>query len=302
MFADFNVAEFYTIDFQLLIDQLWAITRSINFADILDMAISAFLIYKLIVLVRQTRAIQLVKGVLVVLALYVVVLVFQLTMLETVLRLLLTYGALVLLVLFQPELRSVLAQMGQTSISKLALFQNPVEKKDVDTQPTRDMISEIVYSCEVFSRTHTGALMVIECETKIGDIISTGTLIDAVPSKELIQNIFFHNAPLHDGAVVIREGRLYSAGCFLPLSQNYEISNALGTRHRAALGMSEVSDAIVLVVSEETGAISVVRNGKLNRGLSSVALAKLLANLLLPPETPTKKKKGYTKIFRRGEE
>ena len=284
---------------ELVVEQFLAITQSIEIVDVLDIAIVAFLIYKLIGLVRETRAAQLVNGVLAVLLLFVAAEVFEFKMLETILKFILTYGVMVLLVLFQPELRKVLEQVGRSSISSIALLQNNHEQNAETILRTKAAITEIVESCESLSKTKTGALMVIECQTKIGDIISTGTLIDANASRELIQNVFFHNAPLHDGAMVIRDGKLYSAGCFLPLSQNYEISNMLGTRHRAALGMSEVSDAIIIVVSEETGAISVARNGKLNQRLNGVALRNMLSNILLPqPKENGKKRKGAS-LFRR---
>ena len=287
--------------FELMIEHFWAITQSIEIVDILDIVIVAFLIYKLIGLVRETRAAQLINGVLAMLLLFITAEIFQFRMVETILKFILTYGVVVLLVLFQPELRKILEQIGKTSISSLHFFQNNHEESAESILAISKGITEIVESCEALAKTKTGALIVIECQIKIGDIISTGTLIDAHATRELIQNVFFHNAPLHDGAMVIREGRIYSAGCFLPLSQNYEISNMLGTRHRAALGMSEVSDAIIIIVSEETGAISVARNGKLNQRLSGVGLSKMLNNLLLPQPKELTKKRRTKKIFTGGE-
>ena len=285
----------YVSTWELLVEDFWVITQSIQFSDILDIAIVAFLIYKMIGLVRETRAAQLISGVLAMLLLFVVAEIFRFTMLETLLKFILTYGVVVFLVLFQPELRKMLEQIGRSSISSLQLFQSSHDQNAQTILQTRETITEIVESCESLAKTKTGALMVIECQTKIGDIISTGTLIDAKASRELIQNIFFHNAPLHDGAMVIREGKIYSAGCFLPLSQNYDISNMLGTRHRAALGMSEVSDAIIIIVSEETGAITVARNGKLHQRLNGSALNSMLENLLVPvPKENTKKKRTKT--------
>lgn len=266
---------------QLFWEHFLAIVSSISVSDLLDMAIVAFLVYKLIGLVRETRAGQLVKGVLAVLILYQAAIVFEFRMLENILQFILTYGVVVLLVLFQPELRKVLEQVGRTSISSLRLFATPSETKEERRQHMREIVDAVVEGCTMLSAVNTGALIVIERQTKIGDIISTGTVINASPSSELIQNIFFHNSPLHDGALIIRDGRLFAAGCFLPLSQNNEISRMLGTRHRAALGMSEVSDAVVVVVSEETGAISVALNGKLDLRLSPIALKAILNRQLL---------------------
>ncbi|MEG1687617.1 MAG: diadenylate cyclase CdaA [Angelakisella sp.] len=266
---------------QLFWEHFKSIISSVNITDILDIAIVAFLIYKLIGLIRETRAGQLVKGVVAVLLLYLIAHTFKFLMLENILQFILTYGVVVLLVLFQPELRKVLEQVGRTSISSLQLFATPSESKEERRRRMNEVIDAVVEGCTMLSQARTGALTVIERKTKIGDIISTGTIINATPSSELMQNIFFHNSPLHDGAMVVREGRFFSAGCFLPLSQNNDISRMLGTRHRAALGMSEVSDAVVVVVSEETGAISVALNGKLQLKLSPSALKAVLYHQLI---------------------
>ena len=162
-------------------------------------------------------------------------------------------------------------------------------------------INAICDSCAILSKERTGALIVIERSTRLGDIIATGTLVDASPSAELIRNIFFKNSPLHDGAMVIRDGRVHAAGCFLPLSNNYDISRTLGTRHRAALGMSEVSDALIVIVSEETGAISVAKDGKLNLRLTVNSLNSILCDELLSEQDAKKGSAMDTlmSIFRR---
>lgn len=284
---------------QLFWEHFLAIVSSIGPADLLDIAIVAFLVYKLIGLVRETRAGQLVKGVLAILALYGTAKIFEFRMLENIIQFILTYGVFALLVLFQPELRKVLEQVGQTSISSFQIFAAPSENREEYRRRLHEVVEAVVDGCAALSQTHTGALIVIERKTKLGDIISTGTVINASPSSELVQNIFFHNSPLHDGALVIREGRLYSAGCFLPLSQNNQISRMLGTRHRAALGMSEVSDAVVVVVSEETGAISAAINGKLELRLANTALHALLYHHLLAESENNEAKSGKKKLFGR---
>ncbi|MEG1777440.1 MAG: diadenylate cyclase CdaA [Angelakisella sp.] len=285
--------------FQLLWEQFLAITSSIEVADILDIAIVAFLIYKLIGLVRETRAGQLVKGVLAILMLYVMADLFKFRMLETILRFILPYGVLVLLVLFQPELRKVLEQVGRTSISSLQFLATPSESKEQRRQRMTKIIETMVEGATMLAQTRTGALVVIERQTKLGDIIATGTVIDADPSSELLQNIFFHNSPLHDGALVVRDGKLYAAGCFLPLSQNNEISRMLGTRHRAALGMSEVSDAVVMVVSEETGAVSVAISGRLEMKLTPPALKAVLYHQLVSDGDAESTENSERKLWRR---
>lgn len=260
--------------------------KTIGFADVLDMVIIAYLLYKLIGLVRETRAGQLVKGVLLIIFLYLIADVFQMRVIYNVMGYVLQYGAVVLLVLFQPELRKMLEQVGRTKISRtIAGFQfGGGDKNEAHREKTLETINAICDGCATLSREKIGALMVIERNTRLGEIIDTGTIIDASPSPELIENIFFHNSPLHDGAMVIRDNRLYAAGCFLPLSENYSISRNLGTRHRAALGMSENSDAVVVVVSEETGAISVAMSSKLNLRLSVAELYSILKELFVEPE------------------
>lgn len=265
--------------------------------DAFDIVIMAFLIYHLISLLRETRAGQLLKGVFGILLLYLFAYVLELYTLRTVMEMVVRYGALVLLVLFQPELRKVLEQVGRTSISNLSVFAPNMSAGEYERKQMIKTINAICDSCAILSKERIGALIVLERETKIGDIISTGTIIDSQPSADLIKNVFFPNSPLHDGALIIRGRRLYAAGCFLPLSDNYEISKALGTRHRAALGMSEVSDALVVVVSEETGNITVAKNGKLDIGLTVNALSALLYQEFVVDEKENAAEKK--KLFRR---
>ena len=266
--------------------------------DAVDILVMAFLIYHLIALVRETRAGQLIKGVFAILFLYFIAYVLELYTLRTLMEIIIRYGALVLLVLFQPELRKVLEQVGRTSLSNLVFFTPNMNAAEYERKQMIKTINAICDSCAILSRERIGALIVLERETKLGDIISTGTIIDSQPSADLIKNVFFPNSPLHDGALVIRNSRLYAAGCFLPLSDNYGISRALGTRHRAALGMSEVSDAIVVVVSEETGAVTMARNGRLELDMGVNGLSAALFHEFVEEEGEgaAEKKK---KLFRR---
>ena len=265
--------------------------------DAFDILIMAFLIYHLIGLLRETRAGQLLKGVFGILLLYFFAYVLELYTLRTVMEMVVRYGALVLLVLFQPELRKVLEQVGRTSISNLSVFAPNMSAGEYERKQMIKTINAICDSCAILSKEQIGALIVLERETRIGDIISTGTIIDSQPSADLIKNVFFPNSPLHDGALVIRSRRLYAAGCFLPLSDNYDISKALGTRHRAALGMSEVSDALIVVVSEETGNITVAQNGKLDIGITVSTLSAILYREFVTEEKASTAEKK--KLFRR---
>lgn len=287
-----------TSDFWITLKEM--ITGAIStfrFQDAVDIIIMAFLIYNLISLLKETRAGQLLKGVFSILLLYLFAYVLELYTLRTVMEMVIRYGALVLLVLFQPELRKILEQVGRTSLSNLSVFAPNMSAGEYERKQMIKAINAICDSCAILSKEQIGALIVLEKDTRIGDIISTGTIIDSEPSADLIKNVFFPNSPLHDGALIIRGRRLYAAGCFLPLSDNYGISKALGTRHRAALGMSEVSDALIVVVSEETGNITVAKNGKLDIGITVNALSAVLYREFVSEEkeSTTEKKK----LFRR---
>lgn len=260
------------------------VLKTINFWDLLDIFIIAYLLYRVLLFATNTRAGQLIKGIFLLLAFYLVAAALELKSTSYLLEQVFSFGIIAIVVVFQPELRHALESMGKSKISNLSIFGFSSEKVDDETL-MRDCITKVVEGVTELSKQDVGALIVFERETKLGEIISTGTIVDAEPSKEIIGNIFFHNAPLHDGATVIRGGRIYASGCFLPLSQNYSISNMLGTRHRAALGMSENSDAVTVVVSEETGAISMTINGNLYHDLEPEFLKKRLEELLVPEKT-----------------
>ncbi len=269
--------------YQSLIKQI----ELVSITDILDILIITFIMYKALKFIRDTRTQQLLKGVIVIV---VVTQVSQLVKLHTLHYLLssaMQLGLVAIIVVFQPELRRILENLGRTSVGRWFNFeddQNDVEMKRI--------ISEIKDSCASMSKSRIGALIVMERESKIGDIVGTGTTLNATVSAELLVNIFIPKTPLHDGAVIIRENRLEAASCFLPLSQNPDVSKELGTRHRAGLGMSEESDAVVVIVSEETGGISIACGGELNMKLSPEALEKRLLDLFELNKKDTKVRKN----------
>ena len=252
----------------------------ISIQDIIDMGIIAYVIYRGMKLLKDTSAMRLAKGILIIFAARIVAEYLSLNTVSWILQQVFSFGAIFLAIVFQPELRRMLEQLGKGQ-GQLRKFLTGTE---VDVVAIEQCINQTVAACESMSWTRTGALMVFERQERLSEIINTGTRIDAEPSEPLIKNIFFHNSPLHDGALVVRDGRLFSAGCVLPLSSNQNLSRDLGTRHRAAVGMSEASDAVLVVVSEETGAISVAIGGMLKRHLSPETLRKILVAELMPEE------------------
>ena len=277
------------MDFIYEIDAYIGSIFPIEFWDVVDIAVLAFLIYKGIIIVKEIRAGGLIKGIILIFAAYLVMSMAQMNVMAYLLRSVFDVGLLTVVVLFQPELRRFLEKMGHSKVSKLPVFSSlTYDNSDVLSQKWSNAIEAICDACEDLSATTTGALIVIEQETKLGEQIDTGTVINADPSKELFGNIFYPKTPLHDGAVIMRDGMVLAAACFLPKPQKEEtINKALGSRHRAAIGMSENSDAVVIIVSEETGTISVAENGELNRGFTRDSLKKLLRARLLP-EKPQK--------------
>lgn len=282
-------------------NQIIGTIRAIGIWDFVDIAIVAVLIYQVIKLIRETRAMQLAKGLLLLLLMYFVAYNLNMKTVRFIMQNLVATGVLALVIIFQPELRRMLEHVAQTRFNKLNIFQS-AQEKDSELMGVWDQsIATIASACAELSRTKTGALIVFERQTKLGEIIKTGTVVDATPSVELIGNLFFVNSPLHDGAMIIRDGRICASGCFLPLSQNYTISKEMGTRHRAALGMSENSDAVIVVVSEETGTISTAVAGELKRNFSPEALRVALENGIIWDRS-RQDKDGEPKggLFRRG--
>lgn len=263
----------------------------IRFWDVLDIAVLAVLIYKGFTLIKETRVGGLIKGVILIFVMYLIMDVVEMRAMAYLLSKVFEIGLLALVVLFQPELRRSLEKVGHSRVSKLPVFSSlTAETADALAAKWGTAIEAICDACEDLSATTTGALIVIEQESKLGEQIDTGTVLNADPSKELFGNIFYPKTPLHDGAVIMRDGMILAAACFLPKPQKEEtINKALGSRHRAAIGMSENSDAIVIVVSEETGTISVAENGDLTRGYTRDSLKKLLRTKLLPEKAPKAK-------------
>ena len=257
------------------LQSLWSHLISIQLVDALDIVIVAFLIYKIIPVFKATNTARIAKVVVVILAIAWLTGVAKLHTLNFVLNQFLSIGLLALVILFQPELRRMLDHLSGVKLKKFLGSQKP-------EQEMVPVISQTVAACEAMSKARIGALIVFARDSVLEEYFKTGTVIDGRVSEQLIRNIFFTNAALHDGAMIIRDGRIAAAGCVLPLSESSRLSLDLGTRHRAAVGMSEVSDAVVVVVSEETGAISVAIDGMLKRHLAPQTLERLLHNELCP--------------------
>lgn len=263
--------------FMELFEQVKRALLSFNgISDLLDVLLVAFVIYSAIKLIRETRAFQLAKGVLLLAGIYLVVTLFEMQASEFILSFIFGNMIMILVVIFAPEIRHALESMGRSSVSVLNIL-NFKNKDETELQENiKNSINSVCRACTDMSDKQIGALIVFEKETLLGEISKTGTQLDAKVTTELIGNIFFPKAPMHDGATVIKNGRVVSAGCILPLTSNTQLSSELGTRHRAAIGISETSDAIVVVVSEETGAISVAEKGTLKRNISVGDLREIL--------------------------
>lgn len=284
------------MDFFVMIwEYILSIANTFRIQDVIDIAILSYIIYKGIKIVRETRAQQLIKGLLLLVAAFIVSNIFELKALEFILKNVFSIGAIALIVVFQPELRRVLDKVGRTKVRDLS-FGLAGEHTEYYTKLWGSAINAICDACEQLSQTKTGALIVLERQTKLGEQIATGVTIDAVPSKELFGNIFFKNSPLHDGAVIMRDGKIIAASCFLPKPVKEEhIDRQLGSRHRAAIGISENSDAVTVVVSEETGSISVSEDGFLTRHLSKDDLYRILTEKMIS-EKADEEKPAFWKV------
>lgn len=279
-----------------LLENLLSYLLTLRLTDLLDIAVMAYIFYRLIAVVRRTKMESLFKGVLILLLVLWLSAVFQLHGVNHILNKLVEWGVLALIILFQPEIRHLLEQMGSSEWKRFNVFSRVREQSDLE-----QAINQTVLACADMAQSRTGVLLVFEREMMLDDMVQSGTVLDATVSSELLKNIFFINAPMHDGAAIVRNGRLLAAGCMLPLSQNVNLSRDLGMRHRAGIGMSEHSDAVVVIVSEETGSISVAVGGMLKRHLMPETLEKFLRNELIPQETqeadkqsrlPWKRKRG----------
>ena len=256
-------------------NQVLPFLATIRISDIIDILIVAVVVYAIIKGFRKTRAAQLIKGIGIFLVVTYLADWLQLNMISFFLGNLIQIGFIAIIIIFQPELRRGLEHVGRSKFGKW------FTTEEIDYT---DMLSEVIRASENMSKTNTGALIVFEKEAPLDDLLTGGTLINADVSSELLENIFVHNTPLHDGAVVIKNSKIYKASCVLPLSSNKDLSKECGTRHRAALGISEQADCVSLVVSEETGKISVMHRGNMIRNLSVDNLSELLIKLVQPKE------------------
>lgn len=285
------------------LDSILSVIKLIDIRDILDIIFLSYLLYKGMKLVRETRAEQLVKGIALMFVSYFAVRQIGLRTMQFLFENFFQWGILAIIVMFQPELRRALEKMGRAKVSNLNVFSGSADSYTNIVNRWNTCIDAIVGATTNLSENKVGALIVVERLTRLGEQIDTGTMINASPSAAIFENIFFPNSPLHDGAVIVRDGDILAAGCYLPKPQKEElISKEFGSRHRAAIGMSEQSDAIVIVVSEETGVISVADNGHLTRGFEESGLKVLLKSLIIPERSTEEngKKKGFLKkIFNR---
>ena len=264
------------------IERFFQIIAKMQWSDYVDIALVAFLIYLLMPLIRTPSTMRIAKSIVVVLVVAWLTDVLELYTLSFIVNQFLAIGLLAFVVLFQPELRRMIDRLSNVRLRSYFGIEKPTHEMDT-------VISQTVMACEIMSREKVGALIVFAREARLDEYMRTGTQIDGQVSEQLIRNIFFPKASLHDGAMIVREGRVSAAGCVLPLSESHRLSADLGTRHRAGVGISEVSDAVVIIVSEETGTISVAVGGMLKRHLAAKTLEKLLHNELCPnqddPET-----------------
>ncbi len=264
---------------------------TIKFMDIVDILLVAFVIYTIIMMIQNTGAVRIAKSVIIILVLSGLTQLLNMYLMNYLLERVLEIGLIALVIMFQPELRRMLEKLGSKSLREILSMKE--QQREIDR-----VISQTVAACETMSKERTGVLIVFERSASTIDYQKTGTVLDAEVSSELLRNLFFTKAALHDGAVIIRNERIAAAGCVLPLTQNRNISSDLGTRHRAAIGMSEATDAVVVIVSEETGTMSVAIGGMLKRHLAPQTLEKLLLNELAP-KTDEKTRNPLKKLMKK---
>lgn len=254
----------------------WLSLPDITVIDILEIAIIAFTIYHIIIWVKKTRAYTLLKGILVLFVFYLFAFFFDMSVILWIFEKSIAIGVTAIIIIFQPELRNALEQLGNRNIlNSIRSF----DEQDKNIRFSDRTVSEIIRATFELAKTKTGALMIIEKDISLVEFERTGIMLDSVISSQLLINIFEHNTPLHDGAVIIRGNRIIAATCYLPLSDNMSLSKELGTRHRAAVGLSEVSDSLTIIVSEETGKVSVASEGRIRRNIDGEVLGELLRQL-----------------------
>lgn len=264
---------------------LFGIFKTMEFpSDYIDIILVAVLVYYIIKFAKDTRVGHLIRGILLILALYQFAMIFDLSALTYILKNTIQLSFIAIIIVFQPELRSGLERIGRVKFSTIKNFQS-LSKNDINNM-TRSMINSVCESCKILSERKIGALIVLEKSTPLGEILATGIPVDSNVNSQTLITMFFPNTPLHDGAVVIKDNRIASASCILPLSRNINIGKEFGTRHRAAVGVTENSDAISIVVSEETGRISICENGKIKVGITIKQLKNILeSNFIIPEKT-----------------
>ena len=261
-----------------MIDNIISIIASIRITDIIDVAIVAYIVYKVLAFIRETRAHLLLRGIVILVAIFFLSDFLDLHLLNWLLKSVVTMGLFALIVIFQPELRRGLEKVGRRGIVSNQF-------RNIDKDAAIEIVDEIAEAIEDFSEDRTGALIAIERDTMLTDMIDTGCAVDAKITARLLGNLFYEGSPLHDGAVIIRGNRILAASCVLPLTEKSSVGKNLGTRHRAAVGLSECSDAFVIIVSEESGAISIAENGKLTRFTDIKNLRKRLLDIYIPSES-----------------
>ena len=261
------------------------LVNGFTFVDAIDIGIVSFVIYKILEFIKETRAQQLIRGIVILVIIFFVSDLLNFYVLNWVMKSTMTIGIFAFVVLFQPELRRGLEYMGRSGFVRNSF-------RNIDKDHAKEVVNIFVETVGKFSESRLGALIVIERQTMLNDIIETGTILDAEISTELLGNLFYEGAPLHDGAIIVRGDRAYAAGCVLPLTQNNELSKDLGTRHRAGIGITEKSDAITIIVSEETGVISIAEDGAFERFLDKKTIEKKLLSIYVPVE----EEKFYFKI------
>ena len=261
-----------------MLSSIQSIMSNFRPEDALDIAIVSYIVYKMIGFIRETRAMQLIRWLVIIIVAFFVSDIFNLYLLNWLLKSLFTMGLFAVVVLFQPELRRALEQVGRKNLMNTNSFRNIDKNKAVET------VDSLVSAIDDFSATRTGALIAIERETMLNDIIETGVVVDAEISIRLLGNLFYEGSPLHDGGVIIRGARIHAASCVFPLTEKKNIGRNLGTRHRAGVGLSEVCDALIIIVSEETGVVSIAEDGKIRRFVDLKTIEKMLLNMYLPSE------------------
>lgn len=254
----------------------WISLPKVSITDIFEILILAFIIYYVILWIKDTKAWSLLKGMIILLMLMLLASIFELNVILWIFQKTINVGIIAVIIVFQPELRKALEQLGRKNIMSIIPFE---ENKDKSEKFSDKTVNDLVKACCELGKNMTGALIVIEKENSLKEFERTGIILDAAISSQLLINIFEHNTPLHDGAIILRGDRIVAATCYLPLSDNMQLSKELGTRHRAGVGISEVTDSLTIIVSEETGRISIAKNGRLSRNLDADSLRKVLVDL-----------------------